>query len=311
MNNANDIAAAFLAAVPEGKSKKWAEDALQVIVAGVEAGSVLNVDFQDAKRSLDSAAEGIFRALVNPFWVGKGGTIDADPVLNKDLNKLHWEVNPTGLHAFISASKKLAKVKFSHPMVDAMRAGVATVLPLALVVEDLKKVIVKGRRPPTAEVLAERARKAAMVKSMSRATCGCCFGDQAVLPNGYIHDHGYSRPREWMKTASCYGRQFRPLEVSDEGPRFMVDLLTRTEASLLQGIENLRKATKLPVERGSKRNERGVRIPVFEDIEVGHPQFERVRERRIYAEEANLKGCRADLAEFKKVIAEWKPAEVA
>lgn len=268
---------------------------------GVEAGSILNVEFKDAKMVLD-------RAIEDAWDHGRGSALPPLPTGDEfytpayeDLRALHWDVKVYYVRDAIAASKKLAKTKVTHPWVAGTRAFVAKVLPLALAMEGLRGHIVKGRRPnPEAE--ARKAAKLNNPNAMERATCGCCFAEQAVLPNGFIHDHGYRIPREWVKTASCHGRRFRPLEVSDEGPKFMVGLLTSALANLHVVAANLRVAKTFRVQKGYRHPAE------YEDIEVGHPRFEAVRESRLREAEQNIKGCRADLAEFQKVVAEWRPA---
>jgi hypothetical protein len=280
------------------------EGALDAIEQGTAAGSILNVEFKDAKLVLDRAVEGAWN-------YGRGSKLaplpqDIFAPEHKDLYTLHLNVSVSYVRDAIATSKKLAKTTVQHPWVDSARAFVATVLPLAVEMEALKAHIVKGRRPPTPEVLAERAAKAAAKNSMPRAQCGCCFGTQAIFEDGTIHDHGYRKPRAWMKQGSCRGWGVPHLAISDKGPKLMVELLNQTEKSLLGHIENLKAATSLKVQSGSKFVN-GHHVPEFTDIGVDHPDFERTKAYRIRETEHNLAECRADRKVFEKVVAEWKP----
>ncbi len=289
---------AFLAAVPEGARRDRLQRDLGVVIHGVDVGSILNVELKEARYSIDGEAEGIFKRATAHFTAGMGGQLDPDFATNELLKAMHWDILFSGARTAISASKKLAKIKLAHPMVDAYRAAVALILPVALLLEEAKKVVVLGRRPPTPEVAAARAAKLASVDKMDRATCGCCLGGQAVLENGLVHDHGYRLPSAWRKTASCYGRQFRPLEVSDEGPRFMVDLLEGFEARTVASIASAQSATEFSFER---RN-------VICTIRQGEVGFDSHRAGVISGLELDLRSARRELADFRKIVAEWKAA---
>jgi len=295
MTNANDIAAAFLALVPAAR-KERTEEALMALFAAERAGTIFNVDLKDIKWTLDNSAEAAFRAMTESFWVGKGGTLDADKDINDALNQMRWDIHPSNLHDTISAAKKLEKVKLNHPMVAAHRAVIAAIRPVAGVVAGMKSKVVMGRKPNPDAI----ARKAAKLENaMPRATCGCCFSNQAVLSNGRIHDHGYTLPAAWNKSASCDGRDFLPLEVSVEGPKHMVAKLERYEAQYLKSLAAAPARTEV-----SKTSYSG-KVTVFKK---GEPQFEYQLQAVIADLESTLKAIRSDLAKFRTVVAEWKAA---
>jgi hypothetical protein len=294
----NAVAAAFLALVPVERQPRT-ETALRNLFAAAAAGSIYNQELKNLKLTLDYAAAAAWNTVVGPFWHGKGGNLDVDFNTNEALNDLHRSV--TGIHSVresIAASKKLAKAKVSHPMVDAMNKVAAAALPVALVIEDLKTKVVMGRKPnPEAQ-----ARKAASLDSMmNRATCACCFRGQAVLPNGKIHDHGYSLPDRAWKTGSCYGRGFRPLEVSNEGLHFMVGMLTQSETAQVADLAKVKAAKKL-TETDFHRKEH-VYTPEM-------PEWARKHAAAVAEAERALEMTRRDLVEFKKHVAEWKPGKV-
>jgi hypothetical protein len=297
MTNYDAVAAAFIAAVPANR-KDRVEAALSALFAADRAGSIFNVDLKDLKFTLDRAAEEAFKAATEHFWAGKGQVLAADDTaLNDGLNQMHWDVHPYNLHDFVSAAKKMSKVKVSHPMVDAYRAAIAAILPVAEVVAGMKSKVVMGRKP-NPEAAARKAAKA--LTEMDRATCGCCFGNQAVLPNGKIHDHGYTLPQAWNKSASCDGRDFRSLEVSVEGPKHMVAKLERYESQYLKLIADAPARTVI-----SKTNPYSGKTTVWKKGEQG---FENQMRATISELESILTSIRSDLAKFQKVVAEWKAA---
>ncbi len=275
----NETVAAFIAALPEKRQAACAE-ALKLVTAA----EVYNADYVDAKFTLARSVDEAWDALKVPY--------DTYRVIGSVMC----------LHDIISMSKKVAKAGASIPAADRVRVEALCVafLPVALLMKSLKNNTIKARKPASAEVLAERAAKEASKNRMERATCGCCFSNQAVLPNGLIHDHGYKLPREWMKTGSCYGRQFRPLEVSDEGPKFMVTMLEAAEKNAVAAAEAAPKATKL------FRNKWDAKCT--EQVGPEHPAFARLLVSHVAEAESRLRSIRTDLAEFRKVVAEWKAA---
>jgi hypothetical protein len=287
-------AAAFLALVAPDRRDRTAE-ALAAIAVGLN-GQIMNVDFKDAKLTLDRSMEYAFDAIIGPFWHGKGGTLDADPVKNEALNKFWWSVNLHHDRDAIATSNKLSKTTLQHPMIDAIRSFVDTVHPVAVAMEKAKQNIVKGRRPnPEAE--ARRFQKS--LNAMPRATCACCFDNQAVLPNGNIHDHGYRIVRAWNKTRSCPGRQFKPLEVSNEGLKYMVRILTAYQTSTKEEIRKAPALTKL-----SRTNFRG-------DVSLytpSTPGWAEVYSEHVTKLQRSLQGIEADLETFKQKLTHWAPA---
>lgn len=297
----NDAAvAAFLALVPEDRRERTL-DALATLCAAEVNGSIFNQDFITIKRTIDYSVDGGWDKFIGaPFWHGKGGHLDNDTEINNALQEIVYSCNPSSARETLSAAKKLAKwtktYKITHPMVQAMIAFVSAVRPVAEALEAVKGTIVKGRKPnPEAQ-----ARKAAKLENaMPRATCGCCFKTQAVLPNGKVHDHGYTLPRAWAKSASCYGRDFRPLEVSDEGPRFMVSLCAKHISNLNERIANFPSLTKL-----TKHSYSGKATVVT----PADAEWTRTYDFQLAQLKSELAATKGDLANLKKVVAEWKAA---
>lgn len=270
-------------------------EAVETLAEAVEAGTIFNVDLKDVKDCLNrrmDEADAVLRAV----WTNSGRW-EALPAevfsLVQDLSS-----NLSNVHGAIAASKKLSKSKLSHPAVEAYRAVAAEGLVLAEALVSLKDKVVMGRKPdPAAQ--ARKAAKLANVVSMARATCACCGKEQAVLPNGLIHDHGYTLPQAWMKTGSCYGRQFRPLEVSDEGLKFMVKLLSSYVADREQVLASIPTRTEIIVtNRFSKKTT---------TVKKGEPDFARRISEMKYEVEADLKAARRDLSRFEKALIEWAP----
>lgn len=299
MHLTEDAIRSFLDLVPPNR-KAAVEGHLHVLADGEATGSIFNVDLKDAKDTLNRRAEEVYKAATEHFWVGKGMNIDPDPRVNEILTTM--DVRVYSVHDAISATKKLAKIRLDHPYVNAAKKAVAAILPIALALADLKTKVVSGRKPPSPEVLAERARRAAGVNSMERATCGCCGNDQAVLPGGAIHDHGYSLPREWMKTASCPGRGFPPLEKSDAGPKHMVKLISNALDEMRSNLAALRRATTMLVRGGYDSK---THAPTMKEIAPGHPDWKYQHDAAVYRAEREIEHAEKTRASFERTVAAW------
>ena len=270
-------------------------EAVEMIAEGLEAKSIFNVDLKDAKdclnRRYDEAG-----SMLRSVWFNAG----AWEKLPADVREVLDFVSFMSCHDAVSGSKKLAKLNSSHPAAVAYRAVVAEGLVLAQALASLKALVVMGRKPdPAAQ--AKKAAKLANVKAMPRATCGCCFATQAVLPNGLIHDHGYTLPQAWHKSGSCYGVRFPSLETSVAGPVFMADLLKKHIASSKASLKAAPARTSI-----LKTNRyKGTSVT----LNVGDAGFEYEIKRLIAGLEQTIRAATSDLAKFEKVIAEWKPAK--
>ncbi len=131
------------------------------------------------------------------------------------LRKLFDNLYLSGLNDVIVANNKLQKSKATGPQVEVLRGFVDEVLPIALVAADLKSKVVKGREPP------KEPSKPVNPNKIVRQ-CPCCFRGIAIGGDGTMVHHGYERPGNGSQTASCWGIDYPPLEVSTAGLDFMI-----------------------------------------------------------------------------------------
>lgn len=270
---------------------------LAAVAAAVADGAIRNTVLQDAKGTLSRAVETAWRTHVaSPHFHGKthGDT------MSPEAESLYWSVSVYGLHDVISASKKVAASKATDPGVDAMRALLRELLPLAEAVKGLKDKVIKGRAPP--------APRPPVNPDQLRLSCGCCFREIAVVggvPTGRMAHHGYERPGDGFQTASCPGTMFMPLETTDDGPRHMAGamrrLLAATEASLARAPA-LTSLTISVYERGQR---------VRKEITPEMKDWRRAYDAHLGRLRGEIAGIGASIAHFDKVIAEWQPVTAA
>lgn len=140
-----------------------------------------------------------------------------------------------------------------------------------------------------------------------------------------IAHHGYRRPRhQGWQTASCMGAKFRPIEVAcDALPiviEHLVGYIARTEALLADFLANPPATLEYeinPAFRWKHGNKGTVERPADfadRDIDRDRDGFMRQTYVSLYRQHrkelaAGIKNARADLAEFERRLASWKPAE--
>lgn len=93
------------------------EVAVERVLAGIEAGSIRNVDYQDVKYEVGQAAADAWNNHVaSPFF--HGGKWEKLPL---DVNELYDSIMILSLHDVIATAKKVARSKAQGP--SLMRCG--------------------------------------------------------------------------------------------------------------------------------------------------------------------------------------------
>lgn len=288
------IAANFLAHMPANRVDSVKRNLSIILPIYASGGEIYNMDLQDAKTALNRAFEDGMEALGQLDYrdrseLGFGLSLYSVPSLIKKLNgkgpkaggdypKPGWTASP----------EVLAKWK----------EFMAAMLPVSKILNDLKSKVVKGKKPLTPE---KAAVKAAQLAKKDMKTCACCFRGIARYPNGLIADHGYTLPPRWGKTPSCPGRMFRPLEVSDDGLKYMVKLLTERVAYLNKLITEFPSRTELNVKSYGKKQ--------GDLIGKDDPRWDATYKQALREFTDDLEDTSKSLKMFQHKLASWQPTE--
>jgi hypothetical protein len=293
--DADAIAARFLA-LAGPKTHDRTERALRVILEGYTRGALYNADYEKAKFTLSSAVDTIWHLQFHPYLRGQRDETAAARIV--------YELHLMGLHDCLAAAKKYPQLRAAEPDVDPafeqhIEAFFAATVPLALIMKALKGHLIKGRQPnPAAE-----AKRAARLADQTRRTCPCCFRNIAVLDyNGLMADHGYTLPSHWYKTGSCYGLRFPPLERSNAGLHFMINLLTQQISDIQEAQRRVPELTSLTVQSGFRGDPPQKLVP-------GDPGWARALDRHVHGLERDLQHARSARAEFEQRLATWQRTE--
>lgn len=259
--------------------------AIEALHAGAAAGAIRNAVLTEAKFYLNRAVDNAWEHhIMKPFFWGTAGT------LPEDLEELGWDVRASNLHDLLSASRKLAATKASGAMVDAMRALVAELLPLAQMAADLKGKVVKGRAPSA------QPAKPVNPDQIVR-TCPCCFRQIAVVRGRMAH-HGYRRPGPGRQTASCPGVRFAPLEESLEGLEWLIGQtrLTLNDKTAQKARIHSGALSVIPVlERGTLR-----------DVTRADPDWQRTLDWHLASVDRDMRHLAAELAALTARLEAWR-----
>lgn len=273
----------LLLAVARSRSNVVA--ALRSIATGIEAHAIRKVAFDQAKRTLSSTVCDAWSRYVGERFFHDGQYRSQ----SEEVNKLESSLAIDGLHSVVSGHRKLINTRASGPAVDAMRALIAELLPLAQAVAVLKQQVVKGRAPNTGHSKPVNPNKV-------MKTCPVCFRSIAVVRGTMAH-HGYERPGLGWQTASCPGIRFPPLEVSTEGLQWLIGAVSARETELTAAYS----------QRGSLDRLVVIRARSSVTILKTSPDWAREFELYVSGLEAEIVSLQRQLAGLQRRLREWQP----
>ena len=222
-------------------------DAVLTLSAGM-AGTMRKVTHDEIKYVFGSVVDKAYDKLVSDRFMFHGQL----QALPEATQTLAWSIQIMSLHDVLATKKKLDKTTATGPMVDAMKALIDEVHPLAVAMAGMKADLVKGRAPPSPE---QQARAQALENPDKIVkTCSCCFRGIALAGQTMAH-HGYERPGYGSQTSSCMGIRFKPLEVSSEGLVAILDSEKRHLSVLEKSWAGRDKITRLQDLRDKKAPE--------------------------------------------------------
>lgn len=131
-------------------------------------------------------------------------------------------------------------------------------------------------------------------------TCPCCFRAIAVQGKTMAH-HGYQRTGFGFQTASCMGIHYRPLEVSDEGLRAMIRVLTKNIADAQTEMAQWANPEATP--QFTVNTKKGEVVYVR-----GTAEFDRHMRILVANKESELRQANYSLKFFEEKLATWKAA---
>jgi hypothetical protein len=291
----------FLAVIPPDRVART-RLALDVLADGARNGEIYNAELNNAKSAIDYSFEigwKQFQSDYDTYWMPDKKTPTARGLLMDELGYVQ------GVRGSIAAAKRLAKTKHTGDAghLAKVRAYIAASLPIALLIESLKSKVIKGKKPDPK--VAER--RAVQAASEVRMTCPCCFRPINVLPNGRMADHGYELKVHWGKTGSCYGRDFRPLEISKDGLEYIAKLSARHLTEVEKELAAAPSKTTITV--GNNIDPKKNKIVTRPDQLGGSPAYEWEGAYRslIARLEMSRDGITRQLKDYRAKLATWKP----
>jgi len=155
----------------------------------------------------------------------------------------------------------------------------------------------------------ERREKTAPRTRDNTGTCPCCFRNiKLKARSGNQHPiivlHGYQRPGWGTIHGSCIGVDFPPFELSPEGTKHLVKMLTRTAEDEESYLRRL-KAGEV-TELHEKDGFGGLKTKKVTPETEGPVKWQRLIDGRIAQTESLLHAVKSDIRLLSQLIAEWK-----
>jgi hypothetical protein len=307
IDDINHVADEFIRHCTPNSRKQKAAEHLEKLVTAYLGGEIYNVEWKDAKDFLSWCVDGHWQEVRKGFNT-KWGTPDGE--LSSHLGYMG------NLHETIAARKKFDRLKpttklghrkehqvkdVSPEFMEAARTFLYAAEPVAQIVKALKSKTIKGRKPLSPE---KQAKKAAQLAKKDVKTCACCFRAIARLKHGkkLIADHGYTLRSYWGsgRVGSCPGGDFPPLEVSDAGLRYMIDMYQQQVKGLKTALRKAPDLKKIPVKKGWGSAAKVV------DITPDDPSFASHHKSYVVQLESNLRSAEKALVQYKGHLKNWK-----
>jgi hypothetical protein len=318
----------FLALSSANRSER-VRQALDLLVAASEGAPLYNREYQDAKDLLGRVVEEAWTAQVMTFVrMGHGAE-----------SALSWHVGaPYNLHSVLSLYKKMNQLKASSTlngglpfsdvnpeMVKAIRTMLDAAHPIALMVKNLKNVVIKGHKPAPRN-------PETVAKEAAKKTCQCCFRAM-VVKGGRIVKHGWQESgnrrqgqygNAWH-VGECPGTGYEPFEVSCERTKWYAEELRKMRADraelVEQAMDPARRPAKLHYEKRVGNFRDGYReetLWVEDDgatLEMEERGYRNYGEAPKYADllrthvrnlQNEMKVLDLNIADLEKRIADWR-----
>lgn len=267
------------------------KDGLQAVKHAFEHGGMRKVVYDDLKHMLSRMVDESWKKHVSePFFYGQGD------IENKEAQELYWSISVMSLHDMLSTKKKVDRTKATGPEVDAMKALATEVFPLATAMAAIKLTVVKGRAAPDPAKAAAEANPDKIVK-----TCPCCFRQIALSGQTMAH-HGYQRPGHGYQTGSCIGIRFKPLEVSAEGLKYIMNIENERIVVSQKALEEVPGRTEII--EVNWRTKKTVTITSKEG-----PAFKVAVARLVRELEAEIEGSKCHLRYLEERMSKWVQTE--
>lgn len=258
------------------------EESVFIVEKSLAENEIRNVVYNDVKSYINRACDEAFSSIN-----GYDFKDSEDEIAN-----FCYDLNVNDLHSIFSAVKKVEKFKGdrNHTVFAEVKALTDELLPLAEKMKSLKEKIVKGRvLKPVVENPDKTVR-----------TCPCCLRSIALNQSGLMVHHGFKRPGDGWQTESCYGIQFEPLERSDKGLDFMIDLLNKFIVSSEESLEKVKVAKELLTVTRDKKSL---------TLKEGDEGFDKLKRSVIANIESEIRIAKRDLILFKSKKQSWLKKE--
>jgi hypothetical protein len=261
---------------------------IAALILACDEGRIMNADLNDIKyrlsRAFDKDCDAI-RAIMRPLLYPKGIGDPYPATRTPELIEAQSYM-PFGIHGIRAYARRIEKHREKLPVevVEALDQFLLHWVAVLELLQQAKPLVVKGRRPST------EPRKTDPRTLENTGTCPVCNRNTKLDIHGRMVAHGYKI--EWhSQYGNCHGVSQPPVEISDKGLKFYLNLCT----NWLQQERNLAERLKEPL----------VIDPSLTEQEKRKRMNQRESDKRQCA--ANIRNLEYSIPQIEKAIAEWQP----
>jgi hypothetical protein len=276
------------------------QQAKEILSATLIAGSIYNVDMQDAKDGFSRAIGDVLDHMHSAYW-------QANRALNESLDSNTrdeiWAVVDTSLQlnhvaGRIRRAEKLAK-KFAN--VEPFLAVYREALPFAQAVEELKGKVVMGRKP---------LENPKPLDLSNTGTCAICQRSQKLTAGQTLVHHGFAISDGrghflGFRSGRCFGVSRKPYEFSNEANVAFIAVLIDQVATTKKRIASLEAGEIAELGRMETRRERGLNLQEFKVYKVSDDIFPQLLGHELASANNRLAGLKHEIERQKLLLKSW------
>ncbi len=253
------------------EEEKKLSDVLKTIYKAASSKGHYESDVREPVDFLMQTISASWKKLVTePFFSGNRPQ-------SPEVVKLHRKYKLDRPDRVLAAYEDVLKTDERGPAVSAMYMFLEEVAYPAQQADEVLDRAIKGSRPGLLE--------------SGYGTCPCCFNVQAVKGDGMI-THGYRKPNQWTRSASCQGTGEPPLELSTVGLEKMIGRLGEWIERRQGEIDNPNSVDSVWLEgRGN--------------IDQTMPDFHKALDRYLKSLPREVKMAKEELALLETKLKEW------
>jgi len=278
--------------------------ALAVLELGVKEHHIWNVDFVNAKDSICRCIEQAITVAAEPFYAERRANLN-----NRTWDSSDPRYDISGYMSYISAPKLLRNLEkkngFANPIILEYMEYLREIVRIGEIIKEVKHYIEKGRKPN----VTNKTPQELAAEIANTGICTVCQNRQKLTADQQMVHHGYQMSEynhAGYRIGKCFGCAFLPYEFSCEGNKqWLAQVLRPQLAANRKHLKDLNASVMPTLDRTRDTYVGGKRTPVTETFAKGTPEYEEIRESKIYRTESDIRGLKVEIEFHDTLVAKW------